>query len=87
MNNSIRAASNVGKSVFTPLIQWWQAAAQRQRQAREMSEFWEMANQDPRIMGDYLAAQGRNEDAGNGTELASPLVLWLETNRPFVAWA
>ncbi|MGL4576589.1 MAG: hypothetical protein ACRCV9_17515 [Burkholderiaceae bacterium] len=41
---------------------WLARSAARRRQYDDLAAFWEMAEHDPRVLSDYLAAQARAED-------------------------
>jgi hypothetical protein len=76
-----------GNALVKAVVQWNTSAQLRRRANQELASFWEQANHDPRIMGDYLAAQARGDAAQETGAVASPIVMQLDPRHPFAGRA
>jgi hypothetical protein len=78
-----------GNALVKAVLQWNASAQLRRRANQELAAFWEQANHDPRIMGDYLAAQARGDAAqeSGAAVVASPIVMQLDSRKPFAGRA
>ncbi len=81
-----------GNALVKALLQWNASAQQRRRASEELATFWEQANHDPRVMGDYLAAQARDDAAQEGalatkSAVANPIFMQMDARKAFAGRA
>ena len=72
------------RTLMKRFMQGLAAMQERRRQADELTAYWEAANHDPRVMGDYIAAKARSEMISSSS-VASPIVSPSHRNR-FIAY-
>lgn len=72
------------RTLMKRFMQGLAAMQERRRQAEELTAYWEAANHDPRVMGDYIAAKARSEMIVS-SHLASPILSPSQSNR-FIAY-